>query len=118
MTQVYHKTNSRAGKHLTNGERIKIESYNDATLVSWPHFNQVLTIVLKRMCIMKHNKNGNHYDDDFHKMNVGYCFRRQITTELVIKALENAYHTQKPDDGLIFHSDLGTPYTNDDFKEI
>jgi len=40
-----------------------------------------------------------------------------MTTELVIKWLENAYYTQKPDDGLTFHSDLGNQYTNDDFEE-
>lgn len=32
-----------------------------------------------------------------------------------LKALENAYYTQNPDEGLIFHSDLGTQYTSDEF---
>lgn len=40
-----------------------------------------------------------------------------MTTELVIKALENAYYKQKPEDRLIFHSDLGTQDTSDDFKK-
>src|SRR5690625_1940959 len=55
---------------------------------------------------------------DLHsKKIVGYSFGLKMKTELVIKALENAYHGQKPDDGLIFHSDLGTQYTSDDFEE-
>ena len=46
---------------------------------------------------------------DLHtKKIVGYSFGRKMTTELVIKALENAYYTQQLNEGLIFHSDLGT----------
>src|SRR5690625_5424128 len=41
-----------------------------------------------------------------------------MTVDLVKKALENAYLTQKPDDGVIFHSDLGSQYTSDDFAEV
>ena len=41
-----------------------------------------------------------------------------MTTEMVKKALENAYVTQKPNDGVIFHSDLGSQYTSDDFAEM
>src|SRR5690625_2612574 len=56
---------------------------------------------------------------DLHtKKVVGYSFARTMTTELIIKALENAYHTQKPSEGLIFHSDLGTQYTSDEFAAI
>ena len=40
-----------------------------------------------------------------------------MTTDL-IKALENAYHAQKPHEGLIFHSDLGTQYTSTDFAKV
>ena len=49
---------------------------------------------------------------------VGYLFSRSMTTELIIKALENTYYTQEPNKGLIFHSDLGSRYTSDDFAEI
>jgi len=49
---------------------------------------------------------------------VGYSFGRKMTTELVTKALENAYHTQKPDEPLIFHSDLGAQYTSGEFGNI
>lgn len=46
---------------------------------------------------------------------VGYSFGKNMTTELVIKALENAYISQKPDKDLIFHSDLGSQYTSLEF---
>jgi len=32
--------------------------------------------------------------------------------------LDNAYHTQQPGNGLIFHSDLGTQYTSDEFANV
>jgi len=41
-----------------------------------------------------------------------------MTTELITKAFENAYHTQQPGKGLIFHSDLGTQYTSDEFTNV
>ena len=47
---------------------------------------------------------------------VGYSFSCKMTTDLVIKALDNAYYTQKPSKGLIFHSDLGTQYTSEEFE--
>ncbi|PHA31400.1 DDE-type integrase/transposase/recombinase [Bacillus wiedmannii] len=34
------------------------------------------------------------------------------------KALENAYYTQKPSDGLILHTDLGTQYTRPEFQTL
>jgi len=56
---------------------------------------------------------------DLHtKKIVGHSFDLKMTTELVTKALENAYHTQQPNEGLIFHSDLGTQYTSDEFKNV
>ena len=56
---------------------------------------------------------------DLHtKKIVGYSFARSMTTDLIKKALENAYHSQRPDKGLIFHSDLGTQYTSDEFKKV
>src|SRR5690606_30382670 len=48
---------------------------------------------------------------------IGYSSARSMTTELVEKALENAYVTQNPDDGVIFHSDLSSQYTSDSFAE-
>jgi putative transposase len=57
---------------------------------------------------------------DLHsKKVVGYSFSRKMTTELVIKALDNAYSTQEPGEGVILHTDLGSQYTSEDFtKEV
>lgn len=49
---------------------------------------------------------------------VGYAFSRSMTTDLISKALENAYQTQQPQDGLVFHSDLRSQYTSDEFARI
>ncbi|MDC3422016.1 IS3 family transposase [Aquibacillus koreensis] len=48
---------------------------------------------------------------------IGYAFSRSMTTELVLKALDNAYITQQPNDGVVFHSDLGSQYTSEDFRQ-
>jgi putative transposase len=54
---------------------------------------------------------------DLHtKKIVGYSFSRNMDTELVIKALQNAYKTQNPTEGLILHTDLGTQYTSKEFQ--
>lgn len=37
---------------------------------------------------------------------IGYSFLRNMTTNLVVKVLDNAYYTQKPAKGLILHTDL------------
>ncbi|OEF96893.1 integrase, partial [Vulcanibacillus modesticaldus] len=53
---------------------------------------------------------------DLHsKKIVGYSFSRSMTTELVIKALENAINNQKPSKELILHTDLGSQYTSSEF---
>ena len=55
---------------------------------------------------------------DLHtKKIVGYSFSRSMTTDLVETALKNAYETQRPEKGLILHSDLGSQYTSDAFAE-
>lgn len=46
---------------------------------------------------------------------VGHSFGRTMTTELISTALRNAYETQQPCEELIFHSDLGSQYTSDEF---
>jgi len=43
---------------------------------------------------------------------VGYSFSETMDTSLVLKALENAITTQKPNQGLIIHSDRGSQYTS------
>ena len=56
--------------------------------------------------------------DLYSKKIIGYSFSRNMTPNLVVKALENAYHTQKPSEGLILHTDLGTQYTSQEFQTI
>lgn len=46
---------------------------------------------------------------------IGYYFGKKMTTDLIIKALENAYTLQRPNKNLIFHSDLGSQYTSLEF---
>jgi putative transposase len=55
---------------------------------------------------------------DLHsKKIIGYSFSKTMTTDLVIKALANAYSTQVPVAGLILHTDLGTQYTSEEFTQ-
>nr|WP_157065250.1 IS3 family transposase [Amphibacillus sediminis] len=49
---------------------------------------------------------------------VGYSFGRTMTTDLISTALQNANETQQPKEGLIFHSDLGSQYTSDEFANL
>ncbi|MBU5314492.1 hypothetical protein KQI38_20940 [Tissierella carlieri] len=42
---------------------------------------------------------------------------KNIDTTLAIKALNNVYKLQKPNEGLILHSDLGSQYTSYEFGE-
>ena len=48
---------------------------------------------------------------------VGYSMSKNINTTLAIKALDNAYKLQKPAEGLIIHSDLGSQYTSYEFEK-
>ncbi len=40
-----------------------------------------------------------------------------MTTELALKAVENAYQAQRPGPGLILHSDFESQYTSEKFAE-
>jgi len=42
----------------------------------------------------------------------------RMTKELVIKAMKMAVRKEKPEPGLIFHSDRGSQYCSNDFKEL
>ena len=56
---------------------------------------------------------------DLHsKKIIGYHFSKQMTTDLIIQALTNAYVSQKPKDEIILHTDLGSQYTSKEFKEL
>lgn len=49
---------------------------------------------------------------------VGYAMGDRITKELVIKAMTRAIRTERPKPGLIFHSDRGSQYCSNDFKDL
>lgn len=48
---------------------------------------------------------------------VGYAFSDRIDTQLTLDALDMAVRRQKPDKGLIFHSDRGVQYAARAFRE-
>ena len=46
---------------------------------------------------------------DLHsKKIIGYHFSKQMTTDIIVKALKNAYFSQKPKGEIILHTDLGS----------
>ena len=55
--------------------------------------------------------------DLFSRMVVGWSMQDNMKTQLVIDALEMAYKRRNPGKGLIFHSDRGSQYASDTFKE-
>ncbi|MCU7210212.1 IS3 family transposase [Turicibacter sp. 1E2] len=56
---------------------------------------------------------------DLHsKKIIGYHFSKQMTTDIIVKALKNAYVSQKPKDEIILHTDLGSQYTSQEFKDL
>jgi putative transposase len=48
---------------------------------------------------------------------VGWSMSRWISRHLVLDALTMAVQQRLPDDGLIHHSDRGSQYTSDDFRD-
>ena len=49
---------------------------------------------------------------------VGWSIDKRMTKELVIKSFKQAKEMRKPEPGLIFHSDRGSQYASDEFKEL
>lgn len=47
---------------------------------------------------------------------VGFQMGERMTKELVIGALDQAYHQRKPEKGLIHHSDRGSQYASHDYQ--
>ena len=41
-----------------------------------------------------------------------------MTTDFIVKALQNAYVSQRPKDEMIPHTDLGSQYTSQAFKNL
>ncbi len=57
--------------------------------------------------------------DLFSRQVVGWSMRKQMTRDIVIDALRMAWFKRHPgkQSGLIFHSDRGSQYTSEDFRE-
>lgn len=49
---------------------------------------------------------------------VGWSVDKRITKDLVINSLQQAYNLRKPQEGLIYHSDRGSQYASDEFKNV
>jgi transposase InsO family protein len=47
---------------------------------------------------------------------IGHHFSKRMTTELAVKAVEDAYNNQKPKGITIIHSDRGTQYTSKKYR--
>lgn len=45
-------------------------------------------------------------------------FKKQITTDIITKVLKNAYLFQKLKGQVILHTNLGSQYTSQDFKDL
>jgi putative transposase len=56
--------------------------------------------------------------DLFSRKIVGLAMEERMTTDLVIKALEQAILHRQPEAGLIHHSDKGSQYTSQDFQAL
>jgi transposase InsO family protein len=48
---------------------------------------------------------------------VGWRLNDRMTTDLVLGALEAAYEAQKPEKGLLHHSDRGSQYASKDYRD-
>jgi putative transposase len=56
--------------------------------------------------------------DLFSRKVVGWALDARMTKQLVLKAMKQAMHHEKPSDGLIFHSDRGSQYASYDFQDL
>ncbi len=55
--------------------------------------------------------------DFYSKKIIGWSFSKKMTTELALKAVQNACLNVKDTEGIILHSDLGSQYTSAQFEE-
>ena len=70
---------------------------------SWTEEGWLYTAIVKDLCT---------------KDVVGYAIGERMTKELVIKAMKMAIRNEKPNAGLIFHSDRGSQYCSNHFKDL
>ncbi|HHX0197446.1 TPA: transposase [Enterococcus faecalis] len=58
----------------------------------------------------------NHHEPSSRKI-IGSDFDRNMTTDIVEKALEDAVSNRNVGNGLILHTDLGSQYTSNEYEE-
>lgn len=56
--------------------------------------------------------------DLFSRIVVGWSMSTRITDELTLSALRMAFRKRRPAAGLLFHSDQGSQYTSNDYREF
>ena len=49
---------------------------------------------------------------------IGYDFSKQMTTNIIVPTLKNAYFSQRHKDKVILHIDLESKYTSQEFKDL
>lgn len=49
---------------------------------------------------------------------IGYHFSKQMSIGIIVHSLKNAYISKRPKDTVILHTNLGTRYNNQNFKNI
>lgn len=49
---------------------------------------------------------------------VGWAIDKRMTTALISQAMIKAYNLRQPPEGLVFHSDRGSQYTSQDYREL
>ncbi len=54
--------------------------------------------------------------DLFSRRVVGWAVSASNDTELALEALRRAFHARRPTEGLIHHSDRGSPYASEDYR--
>lgn len=56
--------------------------------------------------------------DLFSRKIVGWALEKHMRTSLVADALKQAFHLRQPGSGVIFHSDRGSQYTSQEFRDL
>jgi putative transposase len=49
---------------------------------------------------------------------VGWFISKRMTTDLISKAMIKAYNLRRPPKGLVFHSDRGSQYTSQRYRQL
>ena len=107
----YKKTNFSDYEYLKLKNIAKDTDVND--------LNQVWT---QDVTYIKLNDGTNAYlasvMDYYSRKIIAYELSKNMTTDLILRVLRNAYETRRPRSGLILHSDKGAQYRSDKYKDF